>query len=143
MIRQDVHLHKYGWDITLFYNAKPDDAHIILQCLWDSGISTRKYHEARMMLRSGTPNEGLTYTSPRYHCSVVVIGHVSSVWEWIDTVEHEARHLVQGICNAYGIDPDSEQAAYMEGHLFKKIVKEFAYGMGGMFLDAWRPLSRR
>lgn len=114
MIRQDVHFNMMDWDVTLFYNAKPYDASEIMRCLWNNGISPEKYWEAQMLLRSGRRNEGLTCTKPRYHSSIVVIGHVSDIWEWIDTVEHEGRHLAQGICNHYGIDPNSEEAAYME-----------------------------
>lgn len=100
-----------------------------MRCLWNRGIAPENFWEAQATLKSGRPNEGLTYNNPRTRSSVVVIGHVSDVWEWIDTVEHEGRHLVQGICNAYGINPDSENAAYMEGYIFKYILKDFARGM--------------
>lgn len=137
MIRQDIYIPTYDWHVTVFYNAKPRDTSYIMRVLWNSGIAPENYWEAQNTLRSGHPNEGLTYNNPHTHSSVVVIGHVSSVWEWIDTIEHEGRHLVQGICNAYQIDPDSEDAAYMEGRLFKQIIKEFAYEAGGRALDAW------
>lgn len=129
MIRQDTYIPKYDWRITLFYNAKPHNVHEIMRCLWKRGIAPENFWEAQATLKSGRPNEGLTYNNPRTRSSVVVIGHVSDIWEWIDTVEHEGRHLVQGICNAYGISPDSEDAAYMEGYIFKYILKDFARGM--------------
>lgn len=129
MIRQDTYIPKYDWRITLFYNAKPCDTSYIMRVLHRNGINAESYFDAQRLLYSGRPNEGLTYNNPRTHVSVVVIGHVSDIWEWIDTVEHEGRHLVQGICNAYGINPDSEDAAYMEGYIFKYILKDFARSM--------------
>lgn len=143
MIRQDVYISTYDWHVTVFYNAKPHDASEIMRCLWDRGIAPENYWEAQKLLRSGRRNEGLTYNNPHHNSSVVVIGHVSDVWEWIDTIEHEGRHLVQGICNAYQIDPNSEDAAYMEGRIFKLIVKEFAYDMGEQFVDAWHYITNK
>lgn len=134
MIRQDTYIPKYDWRVTLFYNAKPHNVHEIMRCLWRNGIAPENYWEAQATLNSGSPNEGLTYNNPRTRSSVVVIGHTSDVWEWIDTVEHEGRHLVQGICNADNINPNSEEAAYMEGRIFKQIVKELVCGIGkGLF----------
>lgn len=129
MIRQDTYIPKYDWRVKLFYNAKPCDTSYIMRVLHRNGINAESYFDAQRLLYSGRPNEGLTYNNPRTHVSVVVIGHVSDIWEWIDTVEHEGRHLVQGICNAYGINPDSEDAAYMEGYIFKYILKDFARSM--------------
>lgn len=129
MIRQDTYIPKYDWRVKLFCNAKPCDTSHIMRVLRRNGVNAESYYDAQKLLNSGRPNEGLTYNNPRTHVSVVVIGHVSDVWEWIDTVEHEGRHLVQGICNAYGISPDSEDAAHMEGYIFKYILKDFARGM--------------
>lgn len=126
MIRHDTYIPKYDWDITLFYNAKPYNTSEVMRCLWDRGIASENYWEAQHTLRSGRPNEGLAYNNPRNRSSVIVIGHVSDVWELIDTIEHEGRHLIQGICNADGINPNSEKAAYMEGYMFKTIIKDLA-----------------
>ena len=124
MIRHDTYIHKYDWVVTLFYNAKPRDTSYIMRVLHRSGLDATDYYNAQRLLESGRANEGLTYNNPRTRASIVVIGHVSDVWELISTIEHEGRHLIQGICNAYGINPSSEEAAYMEGDIFKQIIKE-------------------
>ena len=135
MIQHDAYIRKYDWQITLFYNAKPRDASYIMRVLRRNGISAESYYDAQRLLNSGRPNEGLTYNNPRTRSSVVVIGHTSDVWEWIDTIEHEGRHLVQGICNADNINPNSEEAAYMEGRIFKQIVRELVCGIGKEFFN--------
>lgn len=137
MIRHDTYIKDYDWDVTLFYNAKPRDTSYIMRELWKCGIPAENYYEASHTLSNGKQNQGLTYNNSRDHRSIIVIGHVSDVWELIDTVEHEGRHLIQGICNAYGINPNSERAAYMEGRAFKQIFKEVAYGFGGMLADTY------
>lgn len=125
MIRQDVYIEDYDWQIILIYNAKPLNARYILRLLSRVGVEDAYIAEARSLLVSGRPNEGLIYNNSRKRVSVVVIGHVSNAWELVDTIEHEGRHLIQGICNAYRIDPNSEETAYMEGRIFKQIVKDF------------------
>ena len=135
MIQHDAYIRKYDWQITLFYNAKPRDASYIMRVLRRNGIAPENYWEAQSVLRSGRPNEGLTYNNPRTRSSVVVIGHTSDAWELIDTIEHEGRHLIQGICNADNINPNSEEAAYMEGRIFKQIVKELVCGIGKEFFN--------
>lgn len=124
MIRHDTYIREYDWEITLFYNAKPHDTSYIMRVLHRNGLDAADYYNAQRLLYSGRKNEGLTYNNTNQRCSVVVIGHVSDVWELISTIEHEGRHLIQGICNAHGINPDSEDAAYMEGGIFKQILKE-------------------
>lgn len=124
MIRYDTYIPKYDWTVTLFFNAKPCDTSYIMRVLWQRGLDATDYYNAQRLLNSGRPNEGLTYNNTRSRSSVVVIGHVSDVWELIDTIEHEGRHLIQSVCNADGINPGSEDAAYMEGHFFKHIIKE-------------------
>lgn len=129
MIRHDTYIHQYDWDVTLFYNAKPRDTSYIMRVLYNNGLDATDYYNAQRLLNSGRPNEGLTYNNSRRRSSIVVIGHVSDVWELINTIEHEGRHLIQGICNAYNINPDSEDAAYMEGDIFKQVIKELATGL--------------
>lgn len=124
MIRHDTYIRKYDWDVTLFYNAKPRDTSYIMRVLHRNGLDAADYYNAQRLLNSGRPNEGLTYNNPRTHTSVVVIGHVSDIWELISTIEHEGRHLIQGVCNAYNVNPNSEEAAYMEGDMFKQIIRE-------------------
>lgn len=126
MIRHDTYIRKYDWSVTLFYNAKPRDTSYIMRVLHNNGLDATDYYNAQRLLNSERPNKGLTYNNPHRHCPVVVIGHVTDVWELISTIEHEGRHLIQGICNAHGINPDSEDAAYMEGDIFKQIIKELA-----------------
>lgn len=126
MIRHDTYIHKYDWQITLFYNAKPRDTSYIMRVLRQLGLDGADCYDAQRLLESGRANEGLTYNNPRTRASIVVIGHVSDVWELINTIEHEGRHLIQGICNANNINPNSESAAYMEGDIFKQIIKELA-----------------
>ena len=43
-----------------------------------------------------------------------------------DSVAHEKKHAVEHISNYYGVDPKSEQAAYLQGELSKQLFPAIA-----------------
>lgn len=129
MKKQTIYLTKYQWQITIFYNVKKQDVYNVIKELEDNHASDKVRRDVFNLLCGDRPNEGFTYTNARDRKSVVAIGFVDSIYEWIDTIEHEGRHVIQSICDYYGINPSSEEAAYIEGHLFKQAVEEFVYSV--------------
>ena len=67
-------------------------------------------------------NTGLTFTSQRLRMSVVCIGHADSDAQWWDTVVHEMYHLENAIIHYYDVDHNSEDAAYLQGYIMRKII---------------------
>ena len=53
----------------------------------------------------------------------MVINKPSSVEEFIDTYNHEKNHVEMHMCKEFGIDPYSEEAAYLSGQLAKKLFR--------------------
>ena len=45
------------------------------------------------------------------------------VEEFIDTYNHEKNHVEMHMCKEFGIDPYSEEAAYLSGQLAKKLFR--------------------
>ena len=41
--------------------------------------------------------------------------------EMYDTIDHELKHCVEHISTYYGIDPKSEEAAYLQGEISKNL----------------------
>lgn len=62
-------------------------------------------------------NTGLTYSSIRNRQSIMVISDTSSPAQFMNSYDHERYHLVSHIEDAFGIDPASEEAAYLAGHI--------------------------
>ena len=44
----------------------------------------------------------------------------------MNTAIHEAKHVQSHICEYYGIDEDTETAAYLIGHLVQRMYKMLA-----------------
>lgn len=134
MIRQRVDLHECDWYVTIFYDVRPQDTDKIMDALCHMGCADRHLHKAERLLRSGVPNEGLTYSSPYARESVIAVGHASSPLELCNTLLHEVDHLQVAICKADGLRTDGEDAAYLMGDITESIARNAWITMRKMFL---------
>lgn len=128
MIRQTIYLGDYDWTVTVYYAVTSVWTARILAELADMGCGDRDYERARRNLVSGNLNTGLTFSSARFHESLMVIGQTSSPEEFASTYDHEKGHLARQICQAFGIDPYGEEAQYLAGDIGKKmfpVAKKF------------------
>lgn len=134
MITQKVKIPNYNWTVDIFYDAKPKDADYILDTLWDMGCAKRHLGRAERLLKSGTPDEGLTYSNAKERHTLVVVGHASDLFSALNTLEHETNHLEMHICEEYGIDPYGEDAAYLSGDIKEAIARNAWLTMRKLFL---------
>lgn len=74
-------------------------------------------------VRSGNLNEGFCYSNPMLRRSVVGIGETDSGPEFLDTTIHEIVHVAQHMAEKDGIDPFSEELAYIAGDISREISR--------------------
>lgn len=134
MIRQHVCLHKIGWCVDICYDVRPTNANAILDELWNMGCPQRHLYKAERLLKSGIANEGLTYTDHDNKHTLIVIGHVSDIFQCINSLEHESNHLEMHICEHFGINPFSEKASYLSGDIKEAIARNAWRTMKSLFL---------
>lgn len=121
MLRQRIYIRKYDWLVYVFYDTDSTDADEILSLLRHIGCREKNLSDSGKSLRNGIDNTGLTFSNNRLRESVMVIGRASSLSEFLDTWQHELTHLQRHICRTYGIDPYSEEAAYLAGDIAKRM----------------------
>lgn len=117
MIRQEINIERYGWDVYVFMAATMDDAPEILNELERIGISASEFMRAERHLQRAVMDSGMTYSSSRTRESVVVISRSTSPEQTINTFSHELRHLVDDITKALGIPKNGEEVAYLTGDI--------------------------
>lgn len=93
MIRQDFDIDGY-WDVIAVYNVE-----------------------------LGQKNTGFTHTDFKKKRSIIGISKVTSKEQFLNTVVHEAKHLQSHICKYYGVDEDSEDAAYLIGYIVQSMFE--------------------
>lgn len=66
-------------------------------------------------------NSGFTYTNSNKHESTIVINKYSNIYQLINIIAHESRHLQQHIANYYQVDQNSEDVCYLLAYIVQKI----------------------
>ena len=128
MIRQDIYLERYDWHVRIYYAATTYWVERIVRDLRLIGCRGSDLAEARRNLSAGRLDTGLTYSNYRRRATVMVIALTSSPAEFLNSWEHEKKHLARHIEQTYAIDPFGEEAAYLEGTIAQKmfpVAKKF------------------
>ena len=71
----------------------------------------------------GYYNTGFTHTDYKKKMSIVGISPSTNCEEFMNTIIHEVRHVVDDICKYYDVKLDSEDAAYLTGYLIQRIYR--------------------
>lgn len=121
MIRQEIYIPKYDWRVRIYYAMTTYWAGRILSDMERIGCRGSGLAKAWRNLRSGDLNTGLTYSNFQTGETVMVISLTSSPEEFLNSWEHEKKHLARHIEQSYGIDPFGEEAAYLEGTIAQKM----------------------
>lgn len=128
MIHYKTKYNKYKWEIEVFIVVDNVDVKTIQKSLEEIECPLGAMHKSFKLLTSGE-NSGFTYTNPKYHKSILVVNRSSSVDEYINTYSHEKNHVEMHICEKCGIDPYSEEAAYLSGELAQLLIIPMTSGL--------------
>lgn len=62
-------------------------------------------------------DKGYTYTNYDRHITIMAVGKASSPEQLFDSIEHEVKHVTEHIGEYYGVNPKSEESAYLQGEI--------------------------
>lgn len=114
------------WLVDVFIDDGTVDTGQVLDCLVDMGASFDTIRKAIRKMRTTRPNNAFTYSVWRWTC--VFIGWTTDAWQFLNSMVHEIRHLVDHIADAYGIPYDGEGVGYISGdaaYLLAEDICEF------------------
>ena len=72
------------------------------------------------------PDTGYTYTDYDGRFTLAFVARGSSPEQFYDTVQHETKHIVEHIGSFYGVDPKSEESAYLQGEVGRMLFPAVA-----------------
>lgn len=119
MIIQEFYLEDVDWHVKVFYSVTCYYVYEILDALRSIGCRGETLRDAYRSLYNCDLDTGLTFSNTNDRESVIVIATTSSAAEFNNSLQHEQRHLERHITDALGIDPNSEEAAYIAGDIAK------------------------
>ena len=117
MIGGVCYLNDARWRVAFRVIESCDDAEGVIDDLADMGCHGDDIIHASAELRRCGVNTGLAYTNANMRNSLIVIGKSDSSAEFVNTLRHEQHHVIMHICSADGLDPYSEDGAYVAGEL--------------------------
>lgn len=124
MIAQYIQVGRRNWNILIYYWVDQDDFFEIEESLSQLGCSKKDIKKAFQVLKKR--NTGFTYSDTDYKMSIVCISKTTTISEFVNTAIHEAKHVQSHICQYYGIEENSENAAYLIGYIVQRMYKMFS-----------------
>lgn len=121
MITQYIKIGKANWNILVCYNVDSEDFVEIEDFLRQIDCPKSEIRKSFKVLRR--KNTGLTFSNSDYKMSIVCISKATNIGQFVNTTVHEAKHVQSHICEYYGVDEDSEDAAYLIGHIVHEMYK--------------------
>ena len=104
-------IHIRGWRVDVFIEDgyHPD---MVMECLEDMGAENDILENAHGLIVENRPNQAFTYSNGRH--TTIYIGWTTSGEEFINSLIHEIRHLVDHIADYHGLS-NGEAVGYMSG----------------------------
>lgn len=107
-------VHIRGWRVDVFIDDGKYyvDMRKLNEVLDEMGAPYEITEKADSLVTEDVPNQAFTYSRGRRTC--IYIGRTTSPEEFINSMIHEIRHLVDHIAEYYGIS-NGEAVGYMSG----------------------------
>lgn len=101
MIKQEIYLEKYDWNVIVCHIANQEDVDEAMDLLSSIDCKGQPLLDAYDHISTDSSNKGLTYTNVSKKTSVVLICKSTSEGEYINSLTHEMFHVVAHIiCKA-------------------------------------------
>ena len=121
MIRRKLLIGR--WEITFMFADNGYDMEDILTCLYDMEAPYSVMMRVYRIMKKSALNYGFTYPNKDTMEILCVVGPTSSGKEFLNTLVHELRHVVNVIAESLGYDLESEKPAYMSGDLALELAE--------------------
>lgn len=122
MRHDELYIDKYDWKILVFFDAGPEDYGPIIRALDYIGVPREIKYKIEQKVLGGWYDYGFTWSNLLNRETVIVIGPATTEAEFINSVEHEVRHLVDHIADLFRLEPGREEVGYLTGEINKSLT---------------------
>lgn len=109
------------WRIAFNFSFNQHDLGVLTDALIWADAPESIINTVTENVRAGRRNEGFCFSNPSLRRSVIGVGVTDTGPEFLDTTVHEIVHVAQHISENDGIDPLSEDFAYLAGDISHEI----------------------
>lgn len=117
MVTSEIYIKRYNWKVEIYYAVTKYYTNRIMQSL--NSINCPSHIKKRIFsnLIKSNMDTGFTYSNKDRQSTIMVIGLYSSPAQFLNSFEHELRHLVDDIAETFNLDSHGEEVAYLTGDL--------------------------
>ena len=120
MIKQGFNIGTRDWYIMAYYNVHTEreltEVADILRSVYCSAPDITKAVDVL-----SEPNHGFTFTNFDEHLTLMFMSKATSAEQMYDSIQHELKHAVEQISEYYGVNPKSEESAYLQGEIARNM----------------------
>lgn len=113
------------WKVIVYYNIDYNLFDYIADDIYDLGMSDKLIDRVYKMMKSGRA-KAVTISSPVKKCSIVAFNPTKSNYDLINSIAHEAVHVMEAMLNYYNVNITGEPPAYTIGHLVQIMMQPLA-----------------
>ena len=122
---RDFYIRDSNWCVRVYCLDESFDSRPILGDLKALNPKDKDLLVVKDMLQNEGLNWGFTFSSYKDRKTLMVIGPAESQKEYFGTINHESFHLAKHIAQCDGLDPFSEEVAYISGGIAGEIYDAF------------------
>lgn len=123
MIKQIIHIKHY-WIVIVYYNVDYNFFDIVEKDLYLLGASEKLVSEVYEELYKRKA-KAVTYSALDKYASVVLFNKHNNVFDYLNSLVHEAEHVKQAMLEAYEVKDSGEPPAYTVGYLMERMFEVF------------------
>lgn len=112
-----LYISKIDWEVIMYFAVTAYHIDDIVHSLEEIYCPDDILLQAKEHLAKGKLDTGLTYSNKALRKSVMVVGLTSSPAQFLNSFEHELRHLVDDIADTDDMPLAGEAVAYLTGDL--------------------------
>lgn len=113
----DLYIERYRWQVRFFFPVSGHDIAQILTNLVSIDCPIDTLVRCAVSILDDDLDTGFTFSNKDDGRSVCVIGRSSTPREFLNSFQHELRHLVDHIADARSLRSSGEKVAYLTGEL--------------------------
>ena len=110
------------WKVIVYYNIDYNLFAYIADDIYELGMSIKSINRLYETMKSGKA-KAVTISSSAKKCSIVAFNPTKSNYDLINSIAHEAVHVMEAMLNYYNIDIKGESPAYTIGHLVQIMLQ--------------------
>lgn len=119
MIRQNIEIKSFDWNVTVLYDISCSDSRGIISALEDLGCQEEMMEEALEYIDHCKQDCGITYTNITNRKTLIIIFRCSSKCQLYNTCVHELYHFIRQLSIAeYSSEEDQ---ATLIGNMFMEM----------------------